>query len=362
MFQHNHYVPVLKWKMGEYQALNRLSDPAKRKVTPLLEIPPVGFDFESGEARESYASHLGDFGRRLKNKWQARSCFVDLKYIPAEVRVSGQHPLDFVFAQVNDEGCAAIPVASLQSDRQFLQSAKRIARSDGRGAALRLSLADFDTDDLSSAIEQCLSNVGVTIAEVDLIIDLDSANFIPIKAFVRSLGIMYEMVPTPNRWRTLTVIGSSYPQTLAGFPAESMIDRSEWIAYKAFVKSLGRDSRIPTFGDYAAATPDLVELDMRLIKPLAKLRYTIDDQWYIAIGSNVRSNGFGQYQDMCRRLIKKPFFAGRDFSEGDRYIEDCAKGREKTGNLSTWVWVATNHHVSKVVQDLATLYASSTGI
>jgi len=41
-------VPILKWKMGEYQALQRLSTPVKDCLTPLLEIPPVGFDFETG--------------------------------------------------------------------------------------------------------------------------------------------------------------------------------------------------------------------------------------------------------------------------------------------------------------------------
>jgi hypothetical protein len=358
MFQHNHYVPVLKWKMGEYQALNRLSDQVKGKVTPLLEIPPVGFDFESGENRESWSSHLGDFGRRLRSKWQSRPCFVDLKHIKQDVRVANHHPLDFVFGQARAEGCSAIPVASLDSDRQFLQVARKIARDDGRGAAIRLSLSDFDADDLSADIENCLSLLGVTIPDADLIVDLDASNFIPIKAFVRSLSIMYAMIPTPNRWRTLTIVGSSYPETVAGLGAELLIDRNEWLAYKAFVRSLGGESRIPTFGDYAAANPELVELDMRLIKPLAKLRYTIDDQWYIAVGSNVRSNGFGQYRDMCEKLIRKPFYSGRTFSEADRYIYDCAKGKEKTGNLSTWVWVATNRHITKVISDLASLYAS----
>jgi hypothetical protein len=358
MFQHNHYVPVLKWKMGEYQALSRLSDQVKARTTPLLEIPPVGFDFESREARESWSSHLGDFGRRLRNKWQSRLCFIDLKHIPRDVRVANQHPLEFIFGQVRAEGCTAIPVVSLNSDHHFMQSVSRIAREDGRGAALRISLEDFDSDDLVSAIENCLSSLGLQITDADLIVDLDAANFVPIKAFVRSLGILYEMIPTPNRWRTLTIVGSSYPQTVAGFEPESLVNRNEWITYKAFVKSLGRDTRIPTFGDYADATPDLVELDMRLIKPLAKLRYTIDDQWYIAIGSNVRSNGFGQYRDMCTKLIRKSFYSGKSFSEADRYIYDCATGNQKTGNLSTWVWVATNRHISKVVSDLANFYAS----
>ena len=47
MFTQRHYVPVLKWKQGEYQALYRLSNAVKDNLTPLLEIPPIGFDFET---------------------------------------------------------------------------------------------------------------------------------------------------------------------------------------------------------------------------------------------------------------------------------------------------------------------------
>ena len=86
MFNHRHYVPVLKWKMGEYQALARLTDPAKDRLTPLLEIPPVGFDFETGRNKESADDHLGDFGKRLRSKWQSRRCFVDLKWLPPQTR------------------------------------------------------------------------------------------------------------------------------------------------------------------------------------------------------------------------------------------------------------------------------------
>lgn len=358
MPNYDHYVPVLKWKMGEYQALSRLSDSVKSKITPLIEIPPVGFDFELSQNRESWESHLGDFGKRLKSKWQGRPCFVDLKWVPSDVRIGRQHPLDFVLGQARTEGCAAIPVLSLSSDRPSRQATLRATQEDGRGVALRVARPDFDRTSIGDDIEACLSTAGASINETDLIVDLGMPNYVPQKIFVKSLStVLYEILPSPNRWRSLIIVGTSYPATVVGLESP-MVMRYEWTAYRTFVQSLSRGSRIPTFGDYAAATTELVELDMRLIKPLAKLRYTTDDHWYIAVGKNVRAHGFEQYRAMCAELRKQPFFSGRDFSEADRYIEDCGKGKEKTGNLSTWVWVATNRHVTKVAFDLAKLYAS----
>lgn len=61
---------------------------------------------------------------------------------------------------------------------------------------------------------------------------------------------------------------------------------------------------------------------------------------------------------MCHAVTRQPFFDGPDFSDGDRYIAQCAAGEEPTGNLTTWVWVATNRHVSRVLADIANFHGS----
>ena len=40
------YVPVLKWRQGEYQSLHRLDDTVKDTIFPLINIPPIEYDFE----------------------------------------------------------------------------------------------------------------------------------------------------------------------------------------------------------------------------------------------------------------------------------------------------------------------------
>lgn len=361
MFNHKHYVPVFKWKMGEYQALSRLSDPVKDGLTPLLEIPPVGFDHENQMDRESVDDHLGDFARRLKSKWQGRRCFVDLSLLhPATRMEGGDHCVDVVFADARDEGCATIPVVALSSDRMFIRAVAAVVRTDRRGVCLRVKAADFDRSDLTSDIEGLLRALGVGWAEADLVIDFETPSYVPMAAFTRTMLAMLSMVPMLNWWRTLTVVGTSYPPSVAQIaPPFQTVPRHEWLAYKAIVKSLGSEARIPTFGDYGVAHPDLVDLDPRIIKPFAKLRYTIDDAWHIGRGTPVRTHGFGQYRKMCKELMAQSYFDGAAFCAGDAYIEDCANGNAPTGNLSTWVWVATNRHLSKVVSDLASLHGLS---
>ena len=38
MFGSNHYIPILKWKMAEKQALARLSINDKKFITPLIQL------------------------------------------------------------------------------------------------------------------------------------------------------------------------------------------------------------------------------------------------------------------------------------------------------------------------------------
>jgi len=362
MFTHLHYVPILKWKQGEYQALSRLTNTVKDRLTPLIEIPPIGFDFETGRDRETIDDHLGDFGRRLKAKWHSRFCLVDTQYIRQATRtVDGRHFIEKVFEDARIEKCHAIPVVGLSNDSQSLAATAMVVRTDRRGVALRLTLPDFDRSNLAAEIGRVLTSLGVGYADTDLIIDQGASTFRPTSAFVRMMLALVGMIPMFNRWRTFTIVGTSYPDTISRLesPFPKLIPRQEWITYRALVNQLGSGTRIPTFGDYAVAHPDPVELDMRIVKPFAKLRYTIDESWHIGKGATVRTHGFGQYQSLCKQLMAQPYFDGRGYSAGDDYIADCAAGTVPTGNLTTWVWVSTNRHLTKVVSDLAIFHGLS---
>ncbi len=157
MFKPRHYVPVLKWKQGEYQALYRLDKPIKDNLTPLIEIPKVGYDHEMGRPRETIDDHLGDFGRRLKAKWHNRYCFVDTKYIPASTRMAdGSHFIERIFEQARNEKCRAIPVVGLSNGPSSLEAIAAVIQSDQRGVALRLKISDFDRPNLAADIGKVL--------------------------------------------------------------------------------------------------------------------------------------------------------------------------------------------------------------
>ena len=75
-FDHEHYVPCLRWKQGEYQAVLRLSKAAKQSLTPFIEVPEIGFDFETKTENKTIDDHLAPFAGRVRKKWGQEPCFV----------------------------------------------------------------------------------------------------------------------------------------------------------------------------------------------------------------------------------------------------------------------------------------------
>jgi hypothetical protein len=174
---------------------------------------------------------------------------------------------------------------------------------------------------------------------------------------------LLDQIPDVSKWRSITLTGTAFPQSLpaSSFRPKGIAKRHEWLGYKALVKLLAKSSRIPTFGDYAVAHPRTEMIDPRMLDPNAKVKYTIDDEWFIAMGSQVKKNGRAQYKDICREIVlaNPPIFMGSPYSYGDKYIDDCAKGTGSTGGTSTWPTVGSNHHITKVVRDVANLFGSS---
>lgn len=360
MFDQNHYVPVLKWRMGEYQALLRLDDAVKEWVTPLLEIPTEGWNFETEAPMRSLDDHLATFGDKLFSKWGARPCFVDSPYLDgASLMASGQHHVEHIFSKTQQAGCHAVPVAGLQRDAAYLAAIRSVVRTQNLGLCIRLEADDFDTD-LMSALTGLLERLDVRPDAVDLVVDLE-ASIAASPTIQAQAWFAYISMVQPLPWRSLTVVSTAFPSALgaAQYRPHGRAPRSDWLAYKQLVRLLG-SSRIPTFGDYATSAPNTSELDPRMLDPNAKIKYTLDDEWIVFVGAQVKRYGRAQYRTMCQDMVGAIpiFFMGSPYSWGDAYIENCANGVETTGGTSTWPSVATNHHVTKAVRDVASFHGT----
>jgi hypothetical protein len=163
-------------------------------------------------------------------------------------------------------------------------------------------------------------------------------------------------LPAIKDWRTLTLAGSAFPVNLSQFTAHvpEITPRTEWRVWTQVVSNPDL-VRLPAFGDYAVQHPEPSEINPKLMKMSAQLRYARQDDWLIFKGRNVRDYGHDQFTKICEGLAKMPDFRGAAFSWGDKYIADCAAGTDGPGNATTWRKVATSHHLAVVSAQLASL-------
>src|ERR1700761_9070713 len=99
------YIPVLKWRQGEYQALMRLDDAHRQRVVPLIEVTPPEWDFEEARDKKTIEQQLEPFARRLKAKWGSLPAFLDTHLLKPTSRMpGGVHPLTYLIDHSRAEG------------------------------------------------------------------------------------------------------------------------------------------------------------------------------------------------------------------------------------------------------------------
>ncbi len=352
------YVPVLKWRMGEYQALLRLSDAQKERVVPLIEVTKPDFDFETLQPKKTVDEHFKKFATRLHDKWGARRALLDAGLLEPSARMAnGVHPVIFLHSQAASKGCYPVPVTSFGRDAQYQAAVRAVEQRFETGLALRLKLEEILDPDFEANVTILLQQLDCELSTTDFVLDLEAPNFDPIANLVALVAYALSSSSFFRSSRSLTIAGTSFPDSMAKIQSTAEIwPRREWELYNLLISQPNSKFRIPAFGDYTISHSDLFEGDMRLIKPSATIRYAIQGAWLIMKGKNVRDYGYGQYRGLCNSIVSSGHFLGATFSEGSEYINNCSNGSATTGNLSVWRRVGVNQHIAKVASDLASIY------
>ncbi len=358
MFDDKHYVPILKGKNGEFGALQSMTSAAKGLVTPLIEIPPIPWDHRNDSPAKTIDQHLLKVDGKLQKSWGLdHTFFVDLLWIAErETMCDGTHPMACLFERARQRGLKAIPVTGLARGEGYQQACRKIIADDKRGVCVRLQKEDFEeSQNLNAQIAGLLNSLLVSPPETDLLLDLGSLHTDSGKASVDVLSLI-KAVPNLRRWRSFVLGATGFPVDLMGLPPSeiSQVWRSEWALWRRI--SADPDvPRAPRFADYAIAHPQPPEVDPRIMRPSASIRYTTDDVWLILKGKNLKDHGYRQFHDVSKNLVNNSAYLGPQFSWGDRYISDCARRHASCGNLTTWRMVGTSHHIAFVTQQIANL-------
>lgn len=338
------YVPVLKLKLGEMWALNRLKDSTKSKVIPLFDILP--------HRTKTIREHADDQAKRLSRAWGPRPFFLDTQHVGTQ-SASAARDHESVFRAMQSRGCEAVAVTSLTRSPQFQQAVKNAVQSTDAGILIRLSISDFsDVSQLAAALAGLVRFMTLQRSDVDIMIDycaVDSPDIV-----TQLMRSHINCLPNPNDWRSLTVVAGCFPPSIKslGGGRWHRIRRAEWAGWCAGLSGPSPLARRPFYGDYGIRDPGVPpEFGMAS----ANLRYTVDGDYLVQIGSLLKNGGAQEMHAMCQSLIRRTEYRGPTFSAGDAAIAVTATSSDSSGGPQQWVQWCMNHHFESVVEELVQL-------
>jgi len=353
------YVPALRWRQGEYQALARLAASAKDRIMPYITIPEVEFDFELWQPKKTVQEHVHPFAARFNAKWGARPAWVGVHHsISGKPMADGRNIFTYVFEALRTFQANAIPAVPLDASTAMVASVRAIIAIDGLGVAIAVRLEDLMKADARTRIGTLAASLGLMLDEVDLLIDLGAPNFEPYHTFAGAFVAAMRRVGDGYAFRNFVMIGTAIPETFRDVAkGADQLPRHDWLFYQALIGRIPAGMRQPNYGDYTIVHPEFAPVDMRKIKSAGKLVYTTPTAWEVRKGGAFRDNP-EQMHDHCASIVASGRFSGASFSSGDDYIAKCAARTKGASNQPWWKFVTINHHITHVLDDLATFDAA----
>lgn len=354
------YIPSLRWRQAEYQALLCLSDAAKARTVPLITIPPIEYDFEEEKLKKDAEEHVKPFPKRYKEKWGIRPAWIDVDpSLHGPTMANGQDVFSFVFAALRKFGAAAVPVITVDAPDTMITIIAAIVATDGKGVAIRARFEDIMRPTFTQAVRALLEKLKVKLADADLIIDLGAPNYEPYDDFSKAMSITLSAVTDLAAFRNFVLVGTAIPPSMADISKDGGdLKRHDWLFYQLLMSKLPPGVRHPNYGDYTIVHPAFVVMDMRKRKPAGKVVYATGKTWHVEKGGAFLEDR-EQMHDHCDEIANAAYFKGAGFSWGDDYIAKCAVRAASPSNQTQWKKVAINHHIMQVLDDLSKFAAAA---
>ena len=349
------YVPIMAAKRGEFTALSNLQGTMAEKMIPLFELPAKKADAKGLE--KSISKTASNAGKA----WGGRSAFLDIsKWSPNARTESGIHVLEYAFSQFVSGGVVTHPVVGYDrwDDPSYSQAVKNVRKYYSVTPCIRFDREAVQDDMLdfsyfADRVNDIMISLDVGPHNCFVMVDFGDVSTSSVPDIIEDTEMAVKTLRSMG-FGTVIVVGGSMPNAVNKAvdtrDAEGCIPRIEMMAWKA-VFSDTKDKQI-VFGDYLIRSPNAAE---GVIAPdaNAKVRYTIDNQYFIVRGHSKREDSLAsQHKDLTKKLVASAFYTGVQFSWGDSELLNCSIGIKEIRDATLMIAVDSNHHIAAVVSEI----------
>lgn len=314
------YVPILKWKQGEKNALYYLSDSVKDRIVPLIEI--VSFNNKNN--------------KKQKNYWDNRPFYL---YINNELHGNNLKKFNKIKNEYNNN--YTIPVITNKNTDEIINN---FIYTSNNGFAIRINKLEFkEIDNIIYRVNNLDYNM-----EIDLILDLfniSSADLDVENIFYLSniINKLYDSI----KFRRIIIASTAIPNSMSEYEKHKII-QIERYEIKLFEKLSKKVYPKLVFSDYCTKYYKYMEYN-HFVHKYFNIKYTTND-YYLLVKGELDKKGFEKenISFLCKLLTLDSRYCGENYSFGDKYIYDRS-GSDLSlgyGNATTWITNCINHHIT----------------
>lgn len=341
------YVPILKAKAGEFEALQHATAEVRSRMRPVMELVPDP---------ELVRDQLETFSDRAMDAIPGGSLLtVDCGALPQERVLKGDvgGPIARLSESLGLRDVGMCPVVRTTDSESVLREAANAAAWHQRGVCLRVSVETGQALPDGATVRNTLQLLRLEPEEIDLLIDAG-----PVRSGVsldrlaehvlRAMTILSQLP-----WRQECVAAGAFPVSLTGFPRgqATSVARQDMQLWRR-VAELWRGNP-PDFGDFGVTHPRMPKPSRGTPDP--NMRYTTQHSWEVFVYPRLRA-GNDDFFILSRDLVSSPYWpsTGARTSWGDARLYECAnRQRSKAGAGTQWRAWATSHHLATVTTYLA---------
>lgn len=365
------YVPILKAKKGEFDALTHLHERATNQVIPWFDVPPA-------PANEKSDAFLNKTAQGIAKVCAGKQIFMDLPRWATNAQTEGgEHVIPYFLNQLELLDVSVNPVVEYVSwdDPVYANAITSITLKTEQNFCIRLNMdvdtvADIiaDPDYVSEHILDIVNTLELNPVKTYLLVDFGDVS--------GQSHFIEEMVDKATQaislvqgigFSKIMLAGSSLPSSIElavkDRNSTGLVLRKEMMLWQILLSEKPNLNII--FADYGVRNPSAGDESMPYPNANGKIRYTLDKHYFIARGHALNADlKYQQFFNLAKIIINSKHFFGAKFSWGDERILFYSNSTTQTGNQTTWISIDTNHHIETVVmevlefnRDLATIKA-----
>ncbi len=326
------YIPILRTKTGELQALKELAKTTIGKINPFFDFHRPSL--AKRKKKEPFNKHIEDTCRKLIRHWPVEQLlFFDLYFIDLKERMNDSiHPLTWVCQFLRKNGYNFIPTIGTERDKDYACSLRNeVQEGLENGVCIRLLNDDLETPgETFQEVQKTLNYLRISDAECHLLVDFKYIETSGIELAIKSLIKLRNYIDFSN-WKSLIISGSGFPKDMSGVPSDTTvkIPRTELELWKLAVQLKHLLGARPLYSDYCIVHPEIPDVDPVIMRAVGKIRYTTERNWVVFRGHSFQKNdGYKQYFKLAKKVVDHECYLGSEAGWGDNQYRECSKGNK----------------------------------